>query len=178
MRIVNRVLVALLALAVAGAGLLTAAEVLVARTSWPQDPPLVVPYDTWLDHLRPYIWDDTTVRLGSIAAIVAGALLLAAALLGRERRINLTPEQPDVEPSTSPRALARALRNDAGRVEGVISARARIRHRRAKVAATIRIGDPAVTTRLLHESLTDRLEHISLTQPRKLAVKVTSRRPQ
>src|SRR5689334_16349291 len=107
MRIVNRVLVALLALAVAGAGLLTAAEVLVARTSWPQDPPLVVPYDTWLDHLRPYIWDDTTVRLGSVAAIVAGALLLAAAVLGRERRINLTPEQPDVEPSTSPRALAR-----------------------------------------------------------------------
>ena len=178
MRVVNRLLVALLSLAVAGAGLLTAAEVLVARTSWPHDPPLVVPYNDWLDHLRPYVWTDLTVRLGSIAAIVVGLLLVIAAIAGRERRVELTSERPDIEPSTSRRALARALRNDAAKVEGVASTRARVGRRRARVAATIRLGDTDVTEQALRTALTERLESISLVEPPKLGVKVTSRRPQ
>jgi hypothetical protein len=176
MRILNRLLVALLSLAIAGAGLLTAAEVLVARTSWPHDPPLVVPYDHWLRVLRPHTWDQTAVRLICIGVLIIGVLLVVAAATAQERRMPLVSAHPDVEMSTTRRALARALRKDASQVDGVATVSSRVSRRTARVVATIRIGDEGAVERELQSRLTERLESISLAGTPRLGVTVKTRR--
>jgi uncharacterized protein DUF6286 len=178
MRAVNRLVVALLSLAIAGAGLLAAAEVLVAQTSWPHKPPLVVPYNSWLDYLRPHTWNETVVRLGSIAAIVVGLLLLVAAVVGRERRVQMISAHPDVDLSTSRRSLARTLRKEAGAVDGVGSATARVRKHTATISATARLGDPAEVEQRVRSTVTSRLGDIALAETPKLTVRVRPGRPE
>lgn len=174
MRAVNRLIAAVFALAVAGAGLLTAAEVLVARTGWPHDPPLVVPYDRWLRTLRPHGWADTVVLLSCVGVAVLGVLLILAALVGREKRIRLSSEDPDLDMSTSPRSLSRALRNDARSVDGVGTASARVRQRKAKVTAEVRLGEPTAVEQELETTLSERLRTLSLATPPKLVVRVSA----
>jgi len=176
MRSANRLIVALLALVIAGAGLLTAAEVLVARTSWPHDPPLVVPYDDWLRYLRPHTWDENVVRLICIGVIVLGVLLIVAAVLGREHRVALRSDSPDIHLSTSRGSLVRALRKDAAKVPGVEAASARIGRRHATVAATVRLADPDAVQEQLRTSLTERLTGMALTTAPGLTVRIKGRR--
>ncbi len=178
MRAVNRLVVALLSLAIAGAGLLAAAEVLVARTSWPHKPPLVVPYNSWLDHLRPHIWNETVVRLGSIAAIVVGLLLIVAAVVGRERRVRMVSAHPDVEVSTSRRSLARTLRKEAGAVDGVGTAVARVRKHTATISATSGLHDTDELEQRLRGTVTSRLSDIALAETPRLVVRVRPGRPE
>jgi hypothetical protein len=178
MRAVNRLVVALLSLVIAGAGLLAAAEVLVARTSWPHKPPLVVPYNSWLDYLRPHTWNETVVRLISIAAIVVGLLLVVAAIVGRERRVRMVSAHPDVDMSTSRRSLARTLRKEAGAVDGVGSATARVRKHTARISATARLGDPGEVEQRVRSTVTSRLGDIALVETPRLAVRVRAERPE
>lgn len=176
MRLVNRLLCALLALAVAGAGLLTAAEVVVARTNWPTDPPLVVPYDHWLTALQTHSWSAGIVLGAAIASVVLGLLLVAASISGRERRIALAATGPDTDASTSRRSVARALRHDAATVDGIGSAGARWRRRSAVVRAQVRLGDPAAIEAAVTDAATHRLTSLELAETPALSVRVSDER--
>lgn len=172
MRAINRLLAAVLALAIAGAGVLIALEVLVARTGWPQEDPLVVPWDRWREDLRPHGWDETNVRLLCIAAIVLGLLLLIAALAARERRVQLTSADTDVDLSTSRSSLARALRKEATTVDGVGSAKAKIKRHSARVRARSRFGSGPNVREELQNHLQERLTSLSPVPARDLDVEI------
>lgn len=172
MRLVNRLLATIAAAAIAAAGFLTAAEVLVARTGWPHDPPLVVPYDRWLSDLRPHAWNQPAVRIGCIAAIVVGLLLVVAAVFGRERRVWLVSHRPDVEVSTSFRSVERALRNAAAMIDAVTQASAHLGRSTAKVDATIRLGDPRPIEERLHAAVHERISELAPVLPPRVTVSV------
>jgi hypothetical protein len=175
MRIVNRLLAAILALAIAGAGLLTAVEVLVAQTNW-ATPPLLVPYDQWLTTLLAHAWKDTPVLLISIGVIVVGLLLILAAAADRDRSLRMIFTRPEIHASTSRRSLARALENEAAAVDGVGSAKAKVRRRKARVNAQIRIGDPDVISETLRTAIAARLRQLPLQNPPEVRIHVAGPR--
>lgn len=174
MRIVNRLLAAILALAIAGAGLLTAVEVLVAQTGW-ATPPLLVPYDQWLTTLRAHTWKDTPVLLIAIGVIVVGLLLILAAAADRDRSLRMIFDRPEIHATTSRRSLARALEHEAAAVDGVGSAKAKVR-RKARVNAQIRIGDPDVISETLRTAIAARLRQLPLQNPPEVRIHVAGPR--
>lgn len=174
MRAINRLLAAIVALAIAGAGVLIAIEVLVARTGWPQDDPLIVPWDRWRDDARPHSWDETTVRLICIAAIIVGLLLIISALSARERRVQLASSHPDIDLSTSRSSLARALRKEATTVDGVGSVKAKIKRHTARVRAHSRFGAGPNVYEDLQNHLQERLTALSPVPDRGLDLEVHS----
>ncbi|MGI9093703.1 MAG: DUF6286 domain-containing protein [Mycobacteriales bacterium] len=177
MRLINRLLAAVLALALAAAGGLAAAEVFVARTSWtPANPPLVVPYDRWLATLRDHHWNQTPVLLISIGAIVLGLLFIVAGLGGRERRIRLVSDSADVAASTSARSLRRVLRRDAATVDGVARARTRARAGRARVRVDVRLGEPSEVEAEIRDVVTARIGGLGLARQPALSVRADDAR--
>jgi hypothetical protein len=107
-----------------------------------------------------------------IAAIVLGLLLLLAALGGRERRVQLTSAHPDVDMSTSRDSLARALRKEATTVDGVSTAKAKIKRNSARVRARSRFGSGPNVNVELQNHLQERLTALSLVPSRDLDVEV------
>lgn len=178
MRALNRLVSALLALAVIGAGGLAAAEVFVARVHWGWLPgaPLVVPYDTWLKELRAHHWSDTIVLVGSIGGIVAGLVLLSLAASAKERRIQMDASHPEIDLSTSRRSLARVLAHDAEEIEGVGGASAGVRNKTAKVRARLRLGDPDEVREAVRARAQARLDSLPLRRRPKLSVDVSDSR--
>lgn len=176
MRFVNRLLAAILALVIAGAGLLTATEVLVVQAGWVKNPPLVVPYDQWLTTLRAHTWKDTSVLLIAIGALVLGLLLILAAIAGRDRTFAMLFGRPEVHPTTTRRSLSRTLQHEAAAVDGVGSARAKVRRRRAKVKAQARLGDPDAVAAAVRTAVGERLDGLPLQKPPTLSVRVTAAR--
>lgn len=176
LRAVNRIVSALLALGVVVAGVLTAMEVVVARTGWPEDGPLVVPYDDWLETLRDRTWDDVWVLLVCIGITLIGLLLILAAAAGGERRIPLRSERPDIQMSISPASLARAVTHGISSIDGISDPRAAIGRRRAVVQAKARLGDPAALQTAVREQAQQRIDALPLAEPPQLVVRVDDAR--
>jgi Family of unknown function (DUF6286) len=177
-RAFNRLLCALLALAIAGAGGLTAAEVFIARVhwSWLPDPPLVVPYDTWLREFRAHEWSQRVVMIGSIAGIVGGLILILLGIFAIERRVQMTASRSEIDLSTSRRSLARFLDHDAQTVDGVAGAKVKVGRRTAKVRAAVRLGDPQEVRETLRGRLQDRLDDLPLVRRPTLSVRISDAR--
>jgi hypothetical protein len=176
LRATNRIVSALLALSVVAAGALTAAEVVVARTGWPDDGPLVVPYDDWLATLRERTWDDVWVLLVCIGITLIGLLLILAAAAGGERRIPLHSGRSDIQMSISPASLARALTHHVSSIDGISDPRAAIGRRKAVLHAKARLGDPAALQSAVREQAQQRLDALPLEQPPQLTVRVDDAR--
>lgn len=175
MRAFNRIVAALFALAIVGAGGLTAAEVVVARTTWAHVP-LIVPYNDWLTTLKQHSWHQTYVVLISIGVLLVGLLLILASLRGGEKQIPLTADRDDVAASTSPRALARTLSNEAAMIDGIDSTSAKASRRKVKVRARVRLGEPTVVAPQVGDAVRARLAALPLAKPPRLSVKVTDGR--
>lgn len=94
-----------------------------------------ISYDRVARELHGLTWNEPQVLVVGIAAAVLGALLLAAALLpGRARVLPLTGSRPDgIDAGIRRRDLRALLRNGAAEVDGVISARIRLRRDKALV---------------------------------------------
>jgi hypothetical protein len=170
-RVVNRVIAAVLALALLVGGLLVAVEIVVAgfdRRPW------VLPHDRWYASARLRTWDSPPPRWIFIALLVAGLALLLAQLV--RRRPGALALGPGAVPADlHRRSLERALVREAARVDGVAAARARVREDRADVIATSnrrQTGDigPRVT-----QTLDRRLHALGLARPPAVRVKVEGR---
>lgn len=132
MRIVNRVLAAVLALAMLVGGLLVAVEIVVAgfdRRPW------VIPHDDWYTSARARSWESAPPRWIFIGLVVAGLLLLLAQL-ARRRPTTLAMVPGGVPADVGRRSLEKALVREATKVDGVAAAKARIAKERAEVIAT------------------------------------------
>lgn len=132
MPVVNRVVSAVLALALLVGGVLVAAEIVVAafgREPW------VVPHDRWYRATLDNRWDDAATRWVLIGLVLAGLALLALQM-ARRRPGALPLADGATVADLSRRSIERSLARAASAVDGVAGAKVRVSADRATVAAT------------------------------------------
>lgn len=136
----NRILSALVALALLLAGLLGAVEGVLAalrRPGW------IVPRSQWADAVSGATWQDTVVRLVAVGAVVLGLLLLVAALRrGAPGTLALPTTTEGVNVRAHRRGVERAAVTAARRTDGVTGASAKATRRRVKVVARTSLRQP------------------------------------
>jgi hypothetical protein len=169
-RILNRFVSALLALALLAGGLVLAAEIVSA--AFGRDEPLVLPWDRWYDDATTTPWSDPDVRLVCAALVVAGVLLLLLeAARRRPTAIPMSAGTTGGRADLDRRGLEAWLGQRMVEVDGVSGAKARI----TKSAATVRAETPGRETGRLRDELQvaagRALDQLELARP--IPVKVT-----
>lgn len=172
MRVANRVLAAVLALALFVGGLLITVEIVVAgfdRRPW------VVPHHDWYTSARLRSWESAPPRWIFIGLVAAGLVLLVLQL-ARRRPTTLALAPGSVPADLGRRSLEKSLVREASRVDGVSAAKVKIKKDdRADVVAssTRRQTDdlgPTVT-----QALDRRIGALGLARPPAVRVKVNGR---
>jgi Family of unknown function (DUF6286) len=172
MRLVNRLLAALLSLALIVAGVLVVVEVVMQRlgrspvTRWPRV----------YDWSRRTEWQQGSVRVACILLAVAGLLLLAAELK-RSKPSRLAVRSQSTDAAYTRRGVAATIRSAVSDVDGINSASVSVGRRRVKVAATT-AGLQPFTAEGLREPTTaaaqQRLDALELQSPPTLSVEVST----
>ena len=171
MRVANRVLAAVLALALFVGGLLVAVEIVVAgfdRRPW------VLPHDRWYSSARLRSWESAPPRWIFIGLIAAGlALLLLQMSRRRPTSFSLTPGA--IPADLGRRSLEKALVREAIRVDGVAAAKARVGDDRADVVASSNRRQTDDLGPRVTQALERRLSTVGLARPPAVRVKVQGR---
>jgi hypothetical protein len=171
MRIANRVLAAVLGLALLVGGLLVAVEIVVAgfdRRPW------VLPHDDWYNSARLRSWDDAPPRWIFIGLVVAGVLLLLVQL-ARRRPTALAMTPGAVPADIGRRSLEKALGREAARLDGVAAAKAKVREDRADVVASSNRRQTGDLVTTVTQALDRRMGALGLARPPAVRVKVHGR---
>jgi Family of unknown function (DUF6286) len=134
--VLNRVLSAVLAVALVALAVLVVIEVVLA---WLGRPSLLVSRATWGRWFTDHTWDDSKVVAILIGVTLVGLVLLVLGLRrGKPRVVTLPSKTPGVEVSASRRSLERAVASAASRTPAVADASASATNRSVKV--TVRPG--------------------------------------
>jgi hypothetical protein len=176
MRHVNRLLAALLCLAIIIAGLLVIIEVIADRIH--HRPALVHwhPFYNWAARTE---WQAGAVRMTCALLVIAGLVLLIAELRPpRVSRLRLAEEVPHIDAAYTRRGVAAAVRAAAGDVDGIRSARATVKRRKVVVSATAGAADKAVAEQLRESvmaAVQQRLDSLALSSAPSLSATVKPR---
>jgi hypothetical protein len=179
MRLTNRVLAALLSLALIVVSVLLIAEVIADRTS---HHPAVVHWRSaynWAEHTT---WNAGSIRVICGILIVAGLVLLIAEL--KPARVSRLPADPSeagadaIDTAYTRRGLAAAIRSAVTAVDGVRSTAVKVRRRKVRIAAVASAQDRAAA-RSLHDPIAaaarQRLTALKLRRTPAVAVRVSPR---
>jgi hypothetical protein len=170
-RVANRIVAALLALALLVGGILVAVEIVVAgfgRRPW------VVPYDHWYRSARLRSWESAPPRWIFIGLVVAGLVLLFLQLA--RRRPTVLPLAAGGAPADlGRRSLERSLGRTAAGVDGVAGAKVKVGPERAEVAATTNRRQAGDIQPRLAAALDERVRSLGLARPPTVRVKVSTR---
>ena len=179
MRLANRVLAALLSLALIVVSVLLIAEVIADRTG---HHPAVVHWRSaynWAEHTT---WNAGSIRVICGILIVAGLVLLIAEL--KPARVSRLPADPSeagadaIDTAYTRRGLAAAIRSAVTAVDGVRSTAVKVRRRKVRIAAVASAQDRAAA-RSLHDPIADaarqRLTALKLRRTPAVAVRVSPR---
>jgi hypothetical protein len=179
MRLANRVLAALLSLALIVVSVLLIAEVIADRTS----------HRVAIVHWRSaYHWaGHTTWNAGSIRVICGILILIGLVLLIAEvkpARVSRLPADPAeagadaIDTAYTRRGLAAAIRSAVTAVDGVRSTAVKVRRRKVRIAATASAQDRAAA-HSLHDPIADaarqRLTALKLHRTPSVSVRVSPR---
>lgn len=176
MRLVNRPLALILAAALVAVSIVLIVEVIgfAAHRS-----PLLVPWSTWYHWGGKTHWDAFVVRVWSAILIVVGALVLILELKPRRiTRLSLRSSNDATDAAVTRRGLAGTLRAAATGIDGISSAKIKVRRRRASVtAASAARGRPAATalTEPVTQAVRGQLDSLDLRHPPRLKVRVVPR---
>lgn len=174
MRIIDRVLSAVLGLALLVGGLLVAIEIVLAGLD---RPPWLLAHDRWTASASTTPWSDPDLRLLFAALIVVGALLLVAEVARRRPELlPLAAQGPGVVTALDRREVERWLAERVERVEGVAGAGVRINTRSALVEAASVGRDTSKVDAGVRKVATDSLELLNLDHTTRLRVKVRPRK--
>ncbi|MBV9821593.1 MAG: alkaline shock response membrane anchor protein AmaP [Actinobacteria bacterium] len=176
MRLLNRLLAALLSLALVVAGVLVVIEVVAERLD---RGPAIVDWPRLHDWARRTPWQQGSVRTACILLALAGLLLLVAELRrGRPSRLAVRSEVTDA--AYTRRGVAAAIRSAVGEVDGITAATVSVSRRRVSVEAST-AGLQPHTAESLREPATaaarHRLEALELAEPPALSVRVSTAAP-
>ncbi len=176
MRVLERFLSLLLALAV-----VVGAVVLALEVGWAVagQPPLLVQWHPAYTAGTVNAWDTTAARVTAIAVLAGGLLLLLVTLKPRRApRLPLTETEPGVNAAITRRSLRATLLAAAGQVDGISSAKAKVSKRKATVRASSRLGSDDTAQALtgqLQTALSTRLDGLQLARPPRLRTRVSPR---
>lgn len=175
MRVLDRVLAVLLALAFAVVGVLVIIDVVAAAFGHSgADAP--VPYERPDRWLHGHTWSATPVVVGLIVVAVLGLLLLVTEL--RPRTPGLLALHSDAEGVTigAPRrGLARAMSRVAAQVDGIGGATAALGTRSATVRVTTHLRDITGLSDQIQEAVTGWLAGLGLERTPKVKVSVNQK---
>ena len=162
MALVNRILSALLALALAVGALVATAEIVLVALG---RPPWLVPHPQWSAWLQEHTWGDTVVRAVLIGLVVVGLLLLIVALRrGKPSSIELPAHGEGVRVTAARRGVERAVAGAAISTGGVSTADASARRRTVKVTANTSMRSPGDLEQRVTQAVTQRLDELELGQ--------------
>lgn len=153
MKLANRLLSVIVALALLVLGVLVVIEVIWAFGLGGSGE-VLLPYPAARDYLAQQTWDSRPVRAASIALVLLGLVLVVLEI--RRRRPGLLAMASSGGPvrcGADRRSVEKAAAAAATDVEGIRSARARISRRRISIAADAGVRDD----RGLQEALTERM---------------------
>ena len=174
MRLVNRLLAALLSLALIVAGVLVVVEVVAQRLG---RNPAVVDWPHLYDWARRTPWQQGSVRVACILLAVAGLLLLAAELK-RSKPDRLAVRSETTDAAYTRRGVAGTIRSAVSDIDGINSASVSVSRRKVKVAATTAGLQPFTAETLREPTIAtaqQRLDSLELQSPPALSVEVSTR---
>lgn len=175
MRLLNRPLALILAVALAGASIILIAEVVAHAL---HVGPAIVPWHAWYRWAHRTHWNALVIKVWSVVLIVTGVLVLAAELRPpRVTRLRLQSEDA-TDAAVTRSGLAGTLRGAATGIDGITGAAVTVRRGRARVTArSAARGRAAADT--LRESVVgavrDRLDSMDLRHPPRLTVRIAPR---
>ncbi|HJY99640.1 MAG TPA: DUF6286 domain-containing protein [Streptosporangiaceae bacterium] len=179
MRHANRVLAALVSLALIAAGVLLIIEVIADRVS---HRPALVDWHPAYDWAKRTTWNAGSIRVACAVLILLGlALLIAELKPARVPRLAAEPAQPGaagIDTAYTRRGLAAAIRSAATGVDGVRGASVKVKRRKITVAATTAPRDKAAARSLRDPILAaarQRLTALKLRREPSVSVRVTPR---
>lgn len=163
MTLLNRILSALLALALLVGGLLAAAEIVLAQLGQPS---WLVPHEQWSSWLREQTWDAAVVRIVLVGVVVLGLLLLLPALRrGKPSTVDLPARgsgSTNTRVSASRRGVEKTLAAAARRVEGISSASADVGRRTVRIKARTATRSKPDLQRQLTAAVATRIDDLGL----------------
>ena len=176
MRHANRVLAALLSLALIAAGVLLIIEVIadhvVGRAA-------IVTWNSAYDWAGRTTWNAGSIRVTSVILIVAGLVLLAAELKpARRSRLPADPGQAaeaGIDAAYTRRSVAAAIRSAVTALDGIRAASVKVKRRKITIRATAVAADTTVAPRLREPVLAaarQRLDTLNLRKPPTVAARV------
>jgi Family of unknown function (DUF6286) len=179
MRHVNRVLAALLCLALIAGGVLLIIEVITDRVS---HRPAVVDWHPAYDWAKRTTWNAGSVRVACVVVILLGLVLLIAELKpARVSRLAADPARAGaggIDTAYTRRGLAAAIRSAVTGVDGVRGASVKVKRRKVAVAATAAAQDKAAARSLrdpISAAARERLTALKLRRAPSVSVRVTPR---
>jgi hypothetical protein len=176
---VNRVLAALLRLALIVVSVLLIVEVIADRTSHRA---AIVHWRTAYDWAQHTTWNAGSIRVVSAILILAGLVLLIAELKpARVSRFAADPAEAGadaIDTAYTRRGLAAAIKSAVTAVDGVRSTAVKVKRRKVRISATASAQDRAAA-RNLHDPIADaarqRLTALKLRRPPTVSVRVSPR---
>jgi hypothetical protein len=175
LRIADRIVAGLVALALLVGGVLLAIEIALQAAG--REDPWVLPWDTWYREGLETPWSDPTVRAVCIGLLVAAVLLLM--LQFARRRPSALPVRPRadaVHVDLDRRGLEHWLAARLDKVEGVGSVNVRAHRRKVRVRADSVSRDTAPIERRLDEAAARELDRLDLVRSPSVDVNVRPRR--
>ena len=176
MRLLNRPLALILAVALAGASIILIAEVIAFAV---HAGPVVVHWATWYHWAGKTRWNALVIRVWSAILIVVGALILAIELKPRRvTRLRLRAADDATDAALTRSGLAGTLRAAATGIDGSTSAAVTVRRGRVRVVAKSAARGRAAADALgppVTQALRSRLDDLDLYRPPRLKVRVRSR---
>ncbi|MEP7022441.1 MAG: DUF6286 domain-containing protein [Actinomycetota bacterium] len=179
MRLLNRVLAALLSLALIVAGVLLIIEVIAYHVS---NRPAIVHWQRAYAWAHRTTWNAGSIRVTCVLLIVAGLVLLIAELKPpRVSRLAADPAQAgvaDIDTAYTRRGIAAAVRAAVVDVDGIRGTAIKVKRRKVKVTASAAARDKAAA-QSLHDPVSAaagaRLTSLGLRRPPTVTVRVTPR---
>jgi Family of unknown function (DUF6286) len=177
MRLLNRPLAFILAVALAAASVILIVEVIEFAVG---SGPAIVHWTTWYHWADTTRWNAQVIRVWSAILIVIGVLILALELKPRRTtRLRLRSGDQATDAALTRSGLAGTLRAAATGIDGISNAEVSVRRRRAQVAARSAARGRAATKMLkqpVTQAVGDRLSALDLQHPPRLKVHVNTRR--
>ncbi len=121
---------------------------------------------------RTELGSEPVLTVGLVTAVLGLLLLLCAAVPPRRPLIELTEANPLVASGLSAASLRRALSAGATRIDGISSARARIRGHRIRIEVNTGLRDVTGLADQVHRRATDTLAQLEPSRPFTVRVKL------
>lgn len=176
MAVLNRILSALLALALLLGGLLGAVEIALALAG---QPPWLVPHPDWASALEELTWEAPAVRAVLAGLVLLGLLLLVPALRrGKPGTITLPARSGDpsrVTVRASRRGIERTLAQAARQADGVASASVGVSRRAVSVQAVTTNRTSGDLRARVQDAVGARLAELGLSDTLRTRVRVITR---